>query len=144
MPQDFKISFYVNSYADNMFRKWKRVGYFVTMDVVVQRDDERGTTVKGNGNGGWSSDGVVLWLGRRQNGDAIEWWGEWLKLRWQFNSSGGWESGSPGRVIGGDGADSMLRFQLERGGNRKKCCRKMKRGQWTRFGSMGKKHDTAW
>jgi hypothetical protein len=42
------------------------------MDVVVQRDDERGTTVKGNGNGGWSSDGVVLWLGRRQNGDAIE------------------------------------------------------------------------
>jgi hypothetical protein len=27
-------------------------------------------------SGGWSSDGVVLWLGRRQNSDAIEWWGE--------------------------------------------------------------------
>jgi hypothetical protein len=22
------------------------------------------------------ADGVVLWLGRRQNGDMIEWWGE--------------------------------------------------------------------
>jgi hypothetical protein len=42
------------------------------MDVVVQRDDGRGTVVKGNDGGGWSSDGVVLWLGRRQNRDAIE------------------------------------------------------------------------
>jgi hypothetical protein len=28
-------------------------------------DDESGTTVKGNDDGGWSSDGVVLWLWRR-------------------------------------------------------------------------------
>jgi hypothetical protein len=34
-----------------------------------------------NDDGGWSSDDVVLWLGRRQNGDAIEWWGEWPRLR---------------------------------------------------------------
>jgi hypothetical protein len=31
---------------------------------------------KGNDGGGWSSDGVVLWLGRRQNKDTIEWWGK--------------------------------------------------------------------
>jgi hypothetical protein len=32
----------------------------------------RETAVKGNDGGGWSSDGMVLWLGRRQNGDAVE------------------------------------------------------------------------
>jgi hypothetical protein len=42
------------------------------MSVVVRRDDERETAVKGNDGGGWSSDGVVLWLGRRQNRDAVE------------------------------------------------------------------------
>jgi hypothetical protein len=30
--------------------------------------------VKENDGDGWSSDGVVLWLGRRQNEDTIEWW----------------------------------------------------------------------
>jgi hypothetical protein len=38
----------------------------------VLNNDECGTTVKGNDDGGWSSDGVVLWLGRRQNKDAVE------------------------------------------------------------------------
>jgi hypothetical protein len=37
--------------------------------------------VKGNDSGGWSSDGVVLWLMMRQNGDAVEWWEEWPMLR---------------------------------------------------------------
>jgi hypothetical protein len=32
--------------------------------------------VKGNDNGGWSFDGMVLWLGRRQNRDVFECWGE--------------------------------------------------------------------
>jgi hypothetical protein len=32
--------------------------------------------VKGNDGGRWSYDGVVLLLGRRQNGDAVEWSGE--------------------------------------------------------------------
>jgi hypothetical protein len=36
--------------------------------------------VKGNDDGGSSSNGVVLWLGRRQNGDVIEWWGGWPRL----------------------------------------------------------------
>jgi hypothetical protein len=45
------------------------------MGVIVQRDDEHETGVKGNDDGGWSSDGVVLWLRRRQNGDVVEWWG---------------------------------------------------------------------
>jgi hypothetical protein len=31
-----------------------------------------GMMVKGNGGDGWSSDGMVLCLGRRQNGDAVE------------------------------------------------------------------------
>jgi hypothetical protein len=39
----------------------------------VQRDDVREMVVKGNDNGEWSSDDMVLWLGRRQNGDTIEW-----------------------------------------------------------------------
>jgi hypothetical protein len=40
--------------------------------VIVQRDDERKTIVKGNDGGGLSSDCVVLWLGRRQNRDVVE------------------------------------------------------------------------
>jgi hypothetical protein len=32
--------------------------------------------VKGNGSGKGSSDGVVLWLERKQNKDAVEWWRE--------------------------------------------------------------------
>jgi hypothetical protein len=47
----------------------------------VRRDDGHGTTVKGNDNSGWISDSVVLLLGRRQNRDIVEWWGEWPSLR---------------------------------------------------------------
>jgi hypothetical protein len=37
MLWDFKISYiYVNSHADKMFRKQKRVGWFVTVGVVVR------------------------------------------------------------------------------------------------------------
>jgi hypothetical protein len=32
--------------------------------------------MKENGGDEWSSDGVVLRLGRKQNGDMIEWWRE--------------------------------------------------------------------
>jgi hypothetical protein len=35
----------------------------------VRRDDRYGTTVKGNDGDEWSSNGVVLWLVRRQNRD---------------------------------------------------------------------------
>jgi hypothetical protein len=65
MLRDFKISFYVNSHDDKMFGKRKRVGYFVTVGVIMRRDDGRWTAVKGNDGDGWSSDGVMLWLGRR-------------------------------------------------------------------------------
>jgi hypothetical protein len=44
--------------------------------VIVWRDDEYGTAVKENNGGRWSSDGMVLWLGRRQNGDEVEWYRE--------------------------------------------------------------------
>jgi hypothetical protein len=37
----------------------------------VQMDDGRGMAVKGNDGSGWSSDGVVLLLGRKQNGDVV-------------------------------------------------------------------------
>jgi hypothetical protein len=40
--------------------------------VILRRDDGRKAMVKGNDGGGWSSDDVVLWLSRRQNGDAVE------------------------------------------------------------------------
>jgi hypothetical protein len=41
------------------------------MDVVVQRDDRRRIAMKVNDDR-WSSDGMVLWLERRQNRDVIE------------------------------------------------------------------------
>jgi hypothetical protein len=43
------------------------------MGIIVRRDDEHGMVVKGNDDGGWSSNAVVLWLERRQNEDVIEW-----------------------------------------------------------------------
>jgi hypothetical protein len=55
-----------------LFGKRKRIGWFVTVGVVVRRDDGRGTMVKGNGGCGWSSDGMVLWIGTRQIIDVIE------------------------------------------------------------------------
>jgi hypothetical protein len=42
----------------------------------VRRDDGYETVVKGNTDGGWSSNDVMLLLGRRQNRDTVEWWGE--------------------------------------------------------------------
>jgi hypothetical protein len=38
----------------------------------VRRDGGCETAVKGNNVSEWSSDGVELWLVRRQNGDAVE------------------------------------------------------------------------
>jgi hypothetical protein len=51
----------------------------MTFSVVVcgchvQRNDGCGMTMKENDGGGWRYDLVVLWLGRRQNGDAVKWW----------------------------------------------------------------------
>jgi hypothetical protein len=43
------------------------------MSVIVWRDDERMMVVKGNNNDEWSTDIVLLWLGRIQNGDTVEW-----------------------------------------------------------------------
>jgi hypothetical protein len=40
--------------------------------VIVRRDDEHKTTVKQNDVDGWSSDVVVLWIGRRQNRDVVK------------------------------------------------------------------------
>ncbi len=65
MLYDFKISFYVNSYVDKIFEKLKRVDQFITVGVIVWRDNERKTAVKENDNGRWSSDDMVLWLERR-------------------------------------------------------------------------------
>jgi hypothetical protein len=36
-------------------------------------DDRRETAIKVNDDGGWSFDGVIEWLARRQTGDAVEW-----------------------------------------------------------------------
>jgi hypothetical protein len=42
--------------------------------VIVQRDDGRETSVKENDDDdSWSSDGVLLWLEKRQNGDVVGW-----------------------------------------------------------------------
>jgi hypothetical protein len=37
----------------------------VTVEVVVWRDDECGMIVKENDDDRWSSDGMMLWLGRK-------------------------------------------------------------------------------
>jgi hypothetical protein len=42
------------------------------------------------------------------------------------------------------GVDSILRFQVERGGDGMKHCQKMKWRQRGHLGSMGKKSDTVW
>jgi hypothetical protein len=64
MLQNFKISYiYKNSHVDKLFCIQKRVGYFVIVGVLVQRDDGCGTVIKGGDGGEWSFDGVVLWLG---------------------------------------------------------------------------------
>jgi hypothetical protein len=46
------------------------------MCVVVWRKDGREIAVKENDGGWWSSDDMVLWPGKRQNRDAVEWCGE--------------------------------------------------------------------
>jgi hypothetical protein len=60
----------------------------------------RGMAVKQNDINGWSSNGVVLWLVKRQNKDVVEWWREWSRLIWSFYSSRVCESGYPGRLSG--------------------------------------------
>jgi hypothetical protein len=49
--------------------------------VIARRDDGCETAVKGNDDGGWSSDSLVLRLGRRQNRDAVECWGVWSRIK---------------------------------------------------------------
>jgi hypothetical protein len=49
-----------------------------------------------NDNDGWSSDGVVLWLVRKQIGVTDKCWEEWPMLRCPFYSSGGWKSSGSG------------------------------------------------
>jgi hypothetical protein len=51
---------------------------------VVRSDDGREIVVKENDGGRWSSDGVVLWLGRKQNGDAVGWWRRIAKVEMIF------------------------------------------------------------
>jgi hypothetical protein len=58
----------MNSFVEKLFEKRKG-------------DDGHGMVVKGNDSGRWSSYGVVLWLWRRQNRDAVEWWREWTMFR---------------------------------------------------------------
>jgi hypothetical protein len=50
----------MNSHVDKLSGKKNRIGMFITVGVVVQRDDGRKTAVKRNDSGGRSSDGVVL------------------------------------------------------------------------------------
>jgi hypothetical protein len=81
--------------------------------------------VKENDDGGWSSNIMVLWLGRgkietRLSGEVS------VKIEMTFYSSRGWESSCPERLTCGGGANSILYFQLERGDDRTKHCRKMK------------------
>jgi hypothetical protein len=64
-------------------------------------------------------------------------------LRWIFYSSGGCESVCPERVARSGGANSMLRFKLERRGDEMNRCQKMKRMQRIFLDSMERKRGTA-
>jgi hypothetical protein len=68
--------------------------------------------------------------------------GRVTKVEMTFFSIEGWELGSPRRVASSSGADSMLQFWLERGGDGTQRCWKMKRRQRARLISMGRKRDT--
>jgi hypothetical protein len=46
--------------VDNLLGKRKMIDQFITVGVIVWKDDKRETAVKGNDGGGWSSDGVIL------------------------------------------------------------------------------------
>jgi hypothetical protein len=52
MREDFKISFYVNSHTGKLFRKRNKVSKFVTVGIIIRRNDVRGTTVKENDGDG--------------------------------------------------------------------------------------------
>jgi hypothetical protein len=78
------------------------------------------------------------------NGDAVEWWGEWLRSEWPFYSKGGWESNGPRWVADDNSVDSMFQFWLERGGNGSKHCWKMKRRRRALLTSMGRKRVMKW
>jgi hypothetical protein len=69
--------------------------------------------------------------------------GMMTKVEMIFYSNGGWEWGGLGRVAYDSGANSMLQFRLKRGGDGTNHCRKRKRSQRARLGSMGRKHDMA-
>jgi hypothetical protein len=59
----------------------KKIGYFITVGVIVQRYDGSKMMVKETDGSGWSSDDVVMCLRRGKNRDAVEWWGYWSRLR---------------------------------------------------------------
>jgi hypothetical protein len=63
------------------------------------------------------------------------------KVKITFYISEWWESSGMERVVGSGGADSILIFQLKRGGNGTKYCRKLNRRQRAHLSSIGKKHD---
>jgi hypothetical protein len=58
----------------------------------------------------------------------------------------GWESSGKKRwpTADGDGANSILQFRLERGGDGTKYYREMQQRQQAHLGSMERKRDTVW
>jgi hypothetical protein len=45
----------MNSYIDKLFKKRKRVDYFITVGIIVRRNDERGMMVAGGASMAWCS-----------------------------------------------------------------------------------------
>jgi hypothetical protein len=62
--------------------------------------------------------------------------GRVTKIEMIFYNSGGWEPNGAGRIACGGGVNSMLQFQLERGSDETKRCRKMNVRQRVLLGSM--------
>jgi hypothetical protein len=56
----------VNSHVNKLLKnRRKMVVQFITVGVIVQRDDEREKMVTKNNDDGWSFDSVLLWLAMR-------------------------------------------------------------------------------
>jgi hypothetical protein len=121
MLRDFKIFYiYVNLYVDKLFRKWK--SWLVYHRIC--HCGERWWTWDNGKNERWRRvelrlRGGETWL---SGGESDQVWDD------IFYSIGGCEPCDPERLAGNGGANSMLRFWLEKRGDEMKRCQKIWNG----------------
>jgi hypothetical protein len=63
----------VNSYVDKLFKKHKRGGLFVTVSVIVQRDNECEAVVKRNDGKSVTGGAPMAWCSYQEEGKMKTW-----------------------------------------------------------------------